>query len=156
MAIEKQKISLIQQRVIEADMAVALIKGFAASLGRAGAMHIAGEVIKSLARDGGRKMAVAPESGSLSALACIVRETWAKDDALRIDFLEETESRLRFNVMRCRYAEAYERAGLSEYGECLSCNRDAAFIEGFNPRITLRRTQTMMQGAPYCDFCFLL
>jgi hypothetical protein len=34
----------------------------------------------------------------------------------------------------------------------LSCNRDAALIDGFNPAVTLTRTQTIMQGASCCDF----
>ena len=41
-------------------------------------------------------------------------------------------------------------------GYCLSCCRDEAFIAGFNPSITLTRTQTIMEGAPVCDFRFML
>jgi hypothetical protein len=33
-------------------------------------------------------------------------------------------------------------------------SRDAAFIEGFSGSITLERTQTIMQGAAFCDFRF--
>jgi N-methylhydantoinase A len=32
--------------------------------------------------------------------------------------------------------------------------RDFALIEGFNPDIQLTRTQTLMEGAPFCDFQF--
>ena len=42
--------------------------------------------------------------------------------------------------------------GIPELGAVLSCNRDAALIEGFNPSVTLVRTQTIMEGAPCCDF----
>jgi hypothetical protein len=47
---------------------------------------------------------------------------------------------------------AIRSMGVPELGAVLSCNRDAALIEGFNPDITLTRTQTTMQGAPCCDF----
>ena len=41
---------------------------------------------------------------------------------------------------------------IAELGDVLSCQRDAALIEGFNPDVTLTRTQTIMQGASHCDF----
>ena len=34
----------------------------------------------------------------------------------------------------------------------LSCNRDGAFCEGYDPKLKLERTQTIMQGASHCDF----
>ena len=57
-----------------------------------------------------------------------------------------------FNVVRCRYAETYKAMGLGEIGHLLSCNRDGAFCEGYDPKLKLERTQTIMQGASHCDF----
>jgi hypothetical protein len=42
--------------------------------------------------------------------------------------------------------------GLGEIGHLLSCNRDRAFCEGYDPKLKLERTQTIMQGASHCDF----
>ena len=42
--------------------------------------------------------------------------------------------------------------GLGEIGHLLSCERDGAFCEGFDPKIKLTRTQTIMGGAKVCDF----
>ena len=53
---------------------------------------------------------------------------------------------------RCRYAELYQRLGMHDLGYCLSCSRDPAFARGFNPRLTLTRTRTIMEGAYSCDF----
>ena len=33
-----------------------------------------------------------------------------------------------------------------------NCQRDGTFCEGYDKRLTLRRTQTIMQGASHCDF----
>jgi hypothetical protein len=38
----------------------------------------------------------------------------------------------------------------------LSCARDYALIEGFNPDVSLKRTQTIMEGATHCDFRYCL
>ena len=70
--------------------------------------------------------------------------------------LEQTENTFFFNVTRCRFAEAYEKLGIMELGVALSCCRDFGFIEGFNPKIKLVRTQTIMEGAPICDFRYTL
>jgi predicted ArsR family transcriptional regulator len=48
----------------------------------------------------------------------------------------------------------YRALGIPEVGALLSCNRDFALIEGFNPDVALERTQTIMQGATHCDFRF--
>ncbi|MCS6910033.1 MAG: L-2-amino-thiazoline-4-carboxylic acid hydrolase [Anaerolineales bacterium] len=81
--------------------------------------------------------------------------TWTKDDALELEVLEQNEQRLSFNVRRCRYAEMYRALGIPELGALLSCNRDFALIEGFNPEVTLTRTQTIMEGALFCDFRYV-
>ena len=46
--------------------------------------------------------------------------------------------------------------GLGEIGHLLSCQRDGTFCEGYDKRLTLKRTQTIMQGASHCDFDYTL
>jgi hypothetical protein len=46
----------------------------------------------------------------------------------------------------------YRRLGIADLGPVLSCSRDAAMIEGFNPAIAFTRTQTLMEGSAHCDF----
>ena len=43
-----------------------------------------------------------------------------------------------------------------DLGHLLSCGRDYALVQGFNPDITFKRTQTIMEGADFCDFRFSL
>ncbi|HLW90642.1 MAG TPA: L-2-amino-thiazoline-4-carboxylic acid hydrolase, partial [Roseiarcus sp.] len=85
-----------------------------------------------------------------------IQHLWTKDDALRIEVLEANDKVFDFNVTRCRYAETYRAMGLGEIGHLLSCNRDGAFCEGYDPRIKLKRTQTIMGGASHCDFRYRL
>ena len=58
--------------------------------------------------------------------------------------------------IRLRYPEMYREMGLGEIGHLLSCQRDATFCEGYDKRLKLERTQTIMQGASYCDFKYKL
>jgi hypothetical protein len=75
---------------------------------------------------------------------------------MTVRFLERTERTLSFDVTRCGYADLYGRLGMRDLGYCLSCSRDEPFARGFNPRLALARTQTIMRGAATCDFRFAL
>lgn len=149
-------ISHLLRREIQAPIAAGLIRAFAAALGRDRALEIAGEAVRADAAAAGRETAESMGGGTLALLERLVRELWGAEEAMTVRFLEVTAHTLHFDVTRCRYAELYERLGMRELGFCLSCSRDEAFARGFNPRLTLRRTQTIMQGAPLCDFRFEL
>jgi hypothetical protein len=81
---------------------------------------------------------------------------WKMDGALEMDVIEEGPDRLDFNITRCRYSEMYKEMGLGDIGHLLSCNRDGDFCIGYNPKMELTRTQTIMKGAGHCDFRYRL
>jgi len=150
------KLTLLERREIEALIAAPLIRGYARELGLERSLSVATEVIQELARKTGRELAQDFGSNTIKELARLVPELWAKGNAIDVEILDQTEDTFAFNVTRCGYAETYQRLGLGDLGLCLSCSRDSAFAEGFNPGLKLTRTQTIMEGAPYCDFRFQL
>lgn len=147
------RLSLLQQREIEARVVGPLVRAFAAELGDVHTLGVVRSVIAELARQGGAGLAASLGEATLTAFAGAL-DRWQEGGALEIDLLEATAERLSFNVTRCRYAEMYRALGLADLGASLSCQRDFALVEGFNPSIALSRTQTLMEGAPYCDFRF--
>jgi len=148
--------SLLKRREIEARVVVPLLQAFAEKMGREQALAVAAKVIQALARAAGHEMAEKLGVNDMAAFTGVVRDVWAQNKALEMAVLEETDRKLSFDVTRCAYVELYEKLGIKEFGCCLSCNRDAGFAEGFNPRLKLQRTQTIMEGAPHCDFRFSL
>ena len=146
-------LSLLAQREVEAKIVGPIVRGFIAELGPDRALAIVREVVAGLARDRGAELARAVGEASLSAFAADI-DRWREGGALEIEFLDRGPDRLGFNVTRCRYAEMYRALGLADLGGSLSCQRDFALIQGFNPAIHLSRTQTLMEGAPHCDFRF--
>jgi L-2-amino-thiazoline-4-carboxylic acid hydrolase len=146
-------IPLLQQREIEAKVVGPLIRGFAAELGTEKTLEIVRGVIVNLAHEAGADLATRLGEATLEAFAGALGR-WSEGGALEIDILEKSPERLSFNVTRCKYAEMYRALGLADLGGSLSCQRDFALIEGFNPDITLDRTQTLMEGASHCDFRF--
>lgn len=148
-----ERLSLLRQREIEARILAPLVRAVIAELGEARALELLRETVRGLAREGGAALAESIGQASLTAFAtCLDR--WSEGGALEIEVLENSPERLEFNVRRCRYAEMYQALGLGDLGSSLSCVRDFALVEGFSPLIRLTRTQTIMEGAPFCDFRF--
>lgn len=154
-SIQSQELPLLRRREIEARIVGPLVRAFAAEFGQPRVVEILRGVIRELARQSGAELAQSLGENSLTAFAATL-DRWCQDGALEIEMLEQTPDRLSFNVTRCRYAEMYQALGLSELGSSLSCQRDFALIEGFNPAIRLTRTQTIMEQAACCDFRFRL
>lgn len=144
-------LDVLTRREIEARIVVPLLEAFSVEIGHERAMEIIKQVILHIAREQGVQLAQQMGGCTLDHFV-ISLETWKKGDAMFMIILELNDKRFSFNVTRCKYADMYRRMGIPELGNILSCGRDFALIEGFNAEIKLTRTQTILDGAPYCDF----
>jgi predicted RNase H-like nuclease/predicted ArsR family transcriptional regulator len=145
------RIGVLTRREVEARMLAPLIEALGAEFGRERVIAVVRDTIVRIAQEQGAALAESMGSAGLPAFAETL-SAWTRDNALEIEVLEQSEDAFDFNVTRCRYAELYRALGVPELGAVFSCNRDGALIEGFNPGVEFTRTQTIMQGAPFCDF----
>src|SRR4030042_6318710 len=148
-------VGLLNRREIEARVLVPLLEKLSTEMDGEKVWEIMREVVQEIARQQGSQLASSVEVNDLEHFA-VAQETWKKDNAIQTEVLEHTRKKFSFNVFRCRYAEMYQHLGIPELGKMLSCNRDFAHIEGFNPQIKLTRTHTIMEGADICDFRYAL
>lgn len=148
-------LGVLTRREIEARIIAPLLEALGEAFGHEQVLEVTRQTIKDIAKQQGRQLADSMGGCTLAHFAASLG-AWKKDDALIIDVLEQTEEVFSFNVTRCRYAEMYRELGIPELGTTLSCNRDFTLIEGFNPNVSLNRMQTIMEGAPFCDFRFVL
>lgn len=144
-------VSILEQRRIEAAFAKGIYEEMAAELGEEAARRILRNAVVKLARQAAGDMAAEAPEPSLEHFVSI-QPRWTREDALRVEVVRQDAENFDFNVTRCRYAESYKEMGLQELGAILSCNRDGAFCQGYDPRLTMTRTQTIMGGATHCDF----
>jgi hypothetical protein len=144
--------SILEQRRIEAAFAKGIYEEMAASIGAEQAKAILTRAVVKLARQAAAEMAQESPTGPSLEHFISLQPRWTRGDALEIEVLRAESGHYDFNVTRCRYAEMYRAMGLAELGGVLSCNRDGAFCEGYDPKLKLTRTQTIMGGAPHCDF----
>jgi hypothetical protein len=150
---QKPTITHLERRKIEAGVLIPMVQAFQRAIGKERANEVTREVIMELARKDGERWA--QRFGTDLAAMEQLTGVWAGGGSLDIEPIDKSAERLDFNVVRCQYAEFYKELGFAELGYLFHCNRDFGMVEGFSPRLTLKRTQTIMQGASYCDFRFV-
>jgi hypothetical protein len=150
------EIGILARRTIEAGIIAPIYAEMCAQLGEAKAQAILDKAIREAAIGAARSFAARTPGGTSLRSFQDLQHLWTQDDALTIEVVKATDTEFHYNVRRCRYAETYRAMGMGGIGHLLSCNRDAAFCVGYDPRIKLERTQTLMQGASHCDFRYRL
>jgi len=143
---------ILARRRIEAAIIAPIYDEMRQAIGAARAQEILRRAIRRAAIEAGKTLAARTPGGTDLKSFQDIQHLWTQDDALKIEVIEANADTFDFNVRRCRYAETYREMGLGDIGHLLSCNRDGAFCEGYDPRIKLERTQTIMGGASHCDF----
>jgi hypothetical protein len=146
------EMGVLARRRIEAAIIAPIYDEMRQAFGEERAQGILRRAIRRAAIETGKALAAKAPGGPDLRSFQEIQHLWTEDDALRVEVLEASDETFDFNVTRCRYAETYREMGLGEIGHLLSCNRDGAFCEGYDPRIKLKRTQTIMAGASHCDF----
>ncbi|WP_425039387.1 L-2-amino-thiazoline-4-carboxylic acid hydrolase [Primorskyibacter sp. S187A] len=144
-----QELGVLLRRETEARILAPVISALADRFG-AEVLDVVRETIIDIARDQGA--ALAKEHGADSSAFQDTLQYWTANNALEIEVLRDDGRHLDFNVTRCRYAEMYRSLGIEDLGAILSCNRDGALIEGFNPDAKFERAQTILAGASCCTF----
>lgn len=146
------EMGILKRRSIEAAIIAPIYRELVQEIGKERAQGILDAAISKAAIAAARDFAAAAGGNTSLRTFQDLQVLWTKDDALEIEVLEATDKTFDYNVHRCRYAETYREMGLGDIGHLLSCNRDAVFCQGYDPRIRMKRTQTLMQGASHCDF----
>jgi hypothetical protein len=145
-------LSMLTKRRIEAEILGHVYEVLKASHGKETAMEVVGSAVRRSSVDQAERFAAEVPGGPSLQSFVDSSALWQAEDALKIEVREQTETRYEFDVVRCRYSEMYKAMGLAEIGHLLSCQRDGTFCEGYDARLKMKRTQTLMQGASHCDF----
>src|SRR5215510_6443669 len=149
---DQQTLAMLEKRRIEASILKHVYETLKTSHGVETAKRTIAESVRQSAIAQTREFAAAGGGNTSIKTFAERQELWLRGGALEREVLEQSDTRYRFNVTRCKYAEMYRDMGLGEIGHLLSCQRDGTFCEGYDKRLTLKRTQTIMQGASHCDF----
>ena len=149
---DNNELGILARRKIEAEIIKPIYEILVREIGKTRAQAVIGEAIEQAAIDAGKAFASKEPNGANIKSFIALQYLWEKDNALDVKVIDADDQQYNYDVTRCRYAETYREMGLGELGAVLSCNRDGAFCEGYDPKLKLERTQTIMGGATHCDF----
>jgi hypothetical protein len=147
---------MIERRRIEATILKHVYETLKASHGIVAAQTAIAEAVRRASIEQGRELAAAAGGQTSLKTFADLQALWTSAGALEVTVQEQSDTVFAFDVTRCRYAELYREMGLGEIGHLLSWQRDGTFCEGYDPRMKLTRSQTIMQGASHCDFRYRL
>lgn len=147
------QVPVLLKRQLQAEVIGPIHAELVKQLGEERAAQILDAAVRNAAIAEGRSFAAKAE-GCTPSMADFVQlfELWTKNGSLEIEVLAQSDTQFDFNVTRCRYAETYNAMGLGHIGHLMSCNRDAGFCQGYDPKMKLERAQTIMAGAKCCTF----
>jgi hypothetical protein len=146
------RLGILARRRIEAEIIKPIYEILKRDYGIEKAQAVIAEAVQGEAIRAGQQFAAAEPDGTGIESFIALQVLWEKDDALEVDVLRADSQHYDYDVKRCSYAQMYHAMGLGEIGHLLSCARDSLFIAGYDPRIQLTRTSTVMQGGARCDF----
>ncbi len=145
----------IEQRKIQAQVLIPLVKTLQAELGEERANQLVRRALDDAARRRGEIGRALLPGNPVEKVAAGL-PLFSGGGAMDVEVLKQTSEAFEFNVTGCRYAEFYKELGELGLGYLLSCGHDFAQAEGLSPDLELTRTQTIMEGAGYCDFRYRL
>jgi hypothetical protein len=77
-------------------------------------------------------------------------------NVLTFQVIEDTPRAFEGKVTECLWAKTYRDANAADLGYVLSCHGDYASAEGFNPKMRMIRTKTLMQGDDFCNHRYVV
>ncbi len=76
--------------------------------------------------------------------------------ALVFDVVEERANAFEIHVSQCLWAKSFRSRNAADIGYAAICHADYAASTAFNPRMTMIRTKTLMQGDDCCNHRYVL
>ena len=152
-----QTISLLDEVKIQARVLVPLLHALRRELGVEKANRLVATTLRDWARDVANEVAAGKAGSPRQKWAAMTAEGMPRIAGdIDIDWLRQDPDRVEFNVTGCRYAQFFRDLGEPELGSILLCESDFHLADVGAPDVELQRTQTIMQGAKYCDFRYRL
>ena len=145
--------SNLDQLKAQAQVLLPLIKELKTELGEEGAYAIARKAMNNFYYNIGQQISIIYPGGPIEKTSALT-PIYAAGNALDYEEIKKTSDTYEYKVTGCRYAEYYKELGEPELGYLFVCAGDFPIAEGISPDLELIRTQTIMQGADHCDFCY--
>jgi hypothetical protein len=150
-----EDISTMDQVVIQAQVLLPLARALREEIGEPRTRELLSVAIEEASRARIRDQAEQLEGSPLEKFQAMMdRSARVNGPQLELEVHEMKPELLQFDVKSCKYAELFQALGETEIGAMLLCAGDAYVAEVGGPAVEFSRSQTLMQGASHCDFCY--
>ena len=148
-----RQITLLEEARLQAAVLVPVLRAAREKLGKDAADELIGTALRQWAKDLYHRMGAKQSGGAREKWDA----AWAEfrpriGNAVDREMLKDEPGVREYNVTRCAYAELFKALGEPELGTILLCESDFHLADVGGDTVELRRTQTIMKGAAYCDF----
>jgi hypothetical protein len=140
-----EKITILEAVKIQARAVIPIVKHLERELGAERAHALVRDAIANdnAARQLRRAQSLDTHPGS---------DDMSRRFPVESEVVENTSTTLGINMVSCQFAEYFRSIGEPAIGALLTCGVDFATQAALRPSWEFTRTQTLMSGAPYCDF----
>jgi hypothetical protein len=133
---------------------IPVLQGLAQELGKDHFLEALKKVASESALKAGQATARQLPCNDFAAFTASMREpSHFGKHILTLEIVEDTPQAVQ--VTECLWAKTFQEMGAAEIGYALICHRDYGDCQGFNPKITLTRSKTLMQGDDCCNHRFV-
>jgi len=134
---------------------IPVLQGLAKELGEDHFVDVLRKVAFETALKAGQDIARQLPCNDLAAFKAAGEPGHFGKHVLSLEIVEHTPRAFEVKVTECLWAKTFREMGAAEIGYSLICHRDYADCQGFNPKITMTRSKTLMQGDDCCNHRFV-
>jgi hypothetical protein len=148
-----EHISILDEVKIQTQVLVPVLRALRAELGQEVANRLVMTALRAWRQRVFADVAASTPGSPRDKWAALTAASMPRiGDAIDVQVLTHEPDRMDFNVTGCRYADFFRALGEPELGAVLLCEADVDVAAAGTPEVEFARTQTIMQGAAYCDF----
>lgn len=131
---------------------IPFLQNLAAQVGESKFIEMLKKASDEIGMRAGQEMAKSLPANDLATFMA-----WAKkpdrfwQHVLTFEIVEDTPKAVEVKVSECLWAKTFREAKASDIGYASICYGDYASAQGFNPKLKMIRTKTLMQGDDRCN-----
>jgi len=100
---------------------------------------------------------IAEKNGS-NSIEDLIKLLWEplKNEGFKFEEIKKTEAGVQLKCTYCPIVDLAKYLGITKEALHMFCQNDFYIAEGFNPKIVLKRTKTLMSGHDCCDHFYYM
>ena len=134
---------------------IPLMKGLAARIGNDKLLEMLREATSERAKEGMARRSI-PKRDLATWVANQKAISPLFQHALVYEVVEDSEHAFEFRISQCLWAKVFRDDDAADIGYACICHPDFAVASGFNPKLKLIRTKTLMQGHDCCNHRYVM